>query len=121
MLGAFHWNLKSSLDLYTHLSINDRCGLHIMLFDPRHATGPNATGLNQPDATGLNQPAISYTKLKKQSVQEIPGVNKVPPGQGWWCVRIRVNGKLMVMSRSGMGEEAASSRISGSPQTREEK
>ena len=49
-----------------------------MLFDPRHATGPNATGLSQPGPPE----GISYTRLKKESRQEIPGINKVPPGQG---------------------------------------
>ncbi|KAG7007121.1 hypothetical protein G7Y79_00011g030190 [Physcia stellaris] len=48
-----------------------------MLFDPRFATGPNATALSLP----TDEKPIS-TRKDRKGAQDIPGVNKVPPGQG---------------------------------------
>ncbi|KAL8784586.1 MAG: hypothetical protein Q9195_008987 [Heterodermia aff. obscurata] len=48
-----------------------------MLFDPRHATGPNATGLSQPSD---GKPIT--VKKERKGHQDIPGINKPPPGHG---------------------------------------
>ena len=87
-----------------------------MLFDPRFATGPNATALSLP----TDEKPIS-TRKDRKGAQDIPGVNKVPPGQGSRQNQEQSEKILTKLFRQRMGAKAASSRISGSCKAREEK
>ena len=86
-----------------------------MLWDPRFATGANASAVvpsssekdGIPSSVGLAQ-IDPKAKKDRRWHQDIPGVNKVAPGHGWSNIRFYTSQGLMSVRRQGMGAQTAS-------------
>ena len=99
-----------------------------MGWNPSFATGANASVVAPPGSENPHIPsseglAVINPREKKDRrwAQDIPGVNKVAPGQGWFWSALTAGKHSYRTYRPRMGAQTASQRISGSCKARKEK